>query len=75
MSGKLALSAVAAGLVIGFNPLKHALNQYTHHPPSSGWVIVAALASVVLAVFSAQIQRSSAPLRAMALGADPLPDA
>lgn len=58
MSGKLVLSAVAAGLVIGFNPLKHALNQYTHHPPASGWVIVAAVASVVLAVFSAQIQRA-----------------
>lgn len=55
-SSKLVLAAVAAGLLIGFNPLKSALNQYTHHPPSSGWVLVAAFAAVVLAVFSSQLQ-------------------
>ncbi|KAM0746256.1 hypothetical protein T439DRAFT_360574 [Meredithblackwellia eburnea MCA 4105] len=55
MSSKALLLAVGAGLVLGFNPLKSALNQYTHHPPSSGWVLVAAFAAILVAFFSSQI--------------------
>jgi betaine lipid synthase len=52
---RIALAAVATtGLVVGFNPLKTLLHDYTQHP-ASGWVVVVAFAAVILAIFASQL--------------------
>ncbi|KAK4700778.1 betaine lipid synthase, partial [Phenoliferia sp. Uapishka_3] len=56
---KIVLSALAVGLVIGFNPLRDALNAYTHHPPSSSWVLLSAFFVVALGVFSSPLYVAS----------------
>lgn len=55
-TSKVALAALASGIVVGFYPLRDALNTYTTIPTSSGgYVLGAAFVAVVLSIFAAKI--------------------